>query len=131
VLQPLFERCDGEPEVEAVDGIRRTTCTTRQHPTFMLYSDVSGDVIDRAGLMVPMYGRSQQYEERKLLGLELFSLIAGAPAESFLPADQLADIGARQTRFTREGLVYMTQPLANVGLVFTVMHDSTESVPQK
>lgn len=130
VLQPLFERCDEEPTVEAVDGIQRTTCTMRQHPTFMIYSDVSGEAIERAGLMVPMHGRAQQYEERKLVGLELFTLMAGVPAESFLPADQLANIGAEETRFTREGLVYLTLPLANVGLVFTVMHASDEKTSQ-
>ncbi|UCH30713.1 MAG: hypothetical protein JSV06_06730, partial [Myxococcales bacterium] len=42
-LQPLFERCDGEPTVEAVDGLTRTTCTCREHPTFMIYTDADGE----------------------------------------------------------------------------------------
>ncbi|UCH28726.1 MAG: hypothetical protein JSV06_10665 [Myxococcales bacterium] len=121
-LQPLFERCDGEPTVEVVDGLTRTTCTCREHPTFMIHTDVDGEAIERAGLMVPMYGREQDLEERKLVGLELFSLIAGAPAETFLPPEQLAEIGVRQTRFTHKGLTYATQPVGNVGLVFSVNH---------
>ena len=78
-LQPLFDRCGGEPSTEVVDGLTRTTCTSQSHPAFMVYQDANAEVIVRAGLMVPMYGKDQQYEERK------------------------------------------TQPMANVGLVFTVM----------
>lgn len=125
-LQPLFERCGGTPTVEVVDGATRTTCTDTGHPSFMVYQDVADDAIRRAGLMVPMYGRKQQLEERKLLGLELFSLFAGVPAESFLPPDQLAMLGAQETRFTREGWVYVTQPMANVGLVFSVIRESDQ-----
>lgn len=129
-LQPLFERCTGAPTVEMVEGATRTTCTESGHPSFMVYQDVSDGAIQRAGLMVPMYGRSQQLEERKLVGLELFSLFAGAPAEAFLPPDQLAVIGAQQTRFAREGWVYLTQPMANVGLVFSVIRASDEIVDE-
>jgi hypothetical protein len=125
-LQPLFARCTGTPNVEVVDGATRTTCTETGHPSFMVYQDVSDDAIRRAGLMVPMYGRQQQLEERKLLGLELFSLFAGAPAESFLPPEQLAVVGVQETRFTREGWVYVTQPMANVGLVFSVIRASDQ-----
>jgi hypothetical protein len=74
----------------------------------------------RAGLMVPMYGRAEDLTERKLVGLEMFSLMAGQPAESFLTPEMVADIGVRTTRVLREGLAYGTQPMANVGLVFTV-----------
>ena len=76
--------------------------------------------------MVPLYGRTQMLEERKLVGLELFSLIAGVPADSFLPPEQLAELGTRETRFVREGLVYRTQPMASVGLVFTVTPASAD-----
>jgi hypothetical protein len=119
-LQPLFERCDGEPSVEVVDGLTRTTCTSRQHPAFMVYQDVTASVIVRAGLMVPMHGRQGQLAERTLTGLELFSLMAGETTESFLPPESVADIGVRATRVVREGLAYETQPVANVGLIFTV-----------
>lgn len=122
-LQPLLRRCGETPKVEVLDGVTRRTCTGREHPVFMLYVDTSGDVVQRAGLMVPMPGRRQELEERKLVGLELFSLVAGVPAESFLPPDMLAEIGTRETRIVRDGLVYMTQPMANVGLVFSVLHE--------
>ena len=123
VLQPLLNRCGEAPTVEVLEGFVRRTCTGREHPVFMLYVDTSGDVVERAGLMVPMPGRPQELEERKLVGLELFSLVAGVPAESFLPPEVLADIGARETRIVRDGLVYMTQPMANVGLVFSVLRE--------
>ena len=121
-VQPLFARCDEEPTVEIVEGFTRTVCTRREHPVYMIFRDeLHEDVIERTGLMVPMYGRPQQFAERKLVGLELFSLVAGAPAEEFLPPDQLAEIGVSETRFTRDGLVYVTQPMASVGLVFSVI----------
>ena len=126
-LQPLFERCTGEPQSEVVDGLTRTTCTSQSHPAFMVYQDADSDVIVRAGLMVPMYGRDQQYQERKLLGLEMFSLIAGSPAETFLEPEILGDIGVGVTRVVHEGLVYQTQPMANVGLVFTVLPAPADS----
>ena len=120
-LQPLFDRCGGEPSTEVVDGLTRTTCTSQSHPAFMVYQDANAEVIVRAGLMVPMYGKDQQYEERKLLGLELFSLVSGMPVETLLEPEVLADVGVAATRTVRDGLVYQTQPMANVGLVFTVM----------
>jgi hypothetical protein len=120
-LRPLFERCNQEPSLEVVEGLTRITCTSQSHPAFMVYSDADGDRIVRAGLMVPMPGGEQQRAERKLVGLELFSLMAGVDAETFLPAELVADIGIRETRFTREGWEYATQPMANVGLVFTVL----------
>ena len=120
-LQPLFDRCEGEPGTEVVDGLKRTTCTSRSHPAFMVYQDATADVIVRAGIMVPLYGNDQQLEERKLVGLEMFSLVAGVPVETFLQPEVLADVGVSMTRVVHEGLVYQTQPMANVGLVFTVM----------
>lgn len=119
-LQPLFERCEGEPSTEVVDGLTRTTCTSQTHPAFMVYQDANPSVIVRAGLMVPLHGRPEDLAERKLVGLEMFSLMAGEPADSFLPPEVLGDIGVRATRVVREGLAYETQAIANVGLVFTV-----------
>lgn len=123
-LQPLFERCDDTPTVEAVDGFTRTSCKTQTHPAFMIYSDADGDVLVRAGLMVPMQGRAEELGERAAVGLEMFSLFAGEPAESFLPSDSLAAIGVRETRFDRNGWIFRTQPMGNISLVFSVIpHD--------
>ena len=126
-IQPLFARCDEEPSVKIVEGFTRTVCTRREHPSYMIFQDALGNVIERTGLMVPMYGRPQQFAERKLVGLELFSLVAGTSAEEFLPSDQLADIGVRETRFARDGLVYVTQPMASVGLVFSVIPQTEDA----
>lgn len=130
-LQPLFERCEGEPSVEVVEGLTRTTCTSRTHPAFMIYQDANDSVIIRAGVMVPMYGRSGELAERTLVGLEMFGLMAGVPAESFLSPETMAEIGVRPTRLAREGLDYRTQPMANVGLVFTVAPVSAGTDPEK
>ena len=129
-LQPLFERCDGEPSVETVEGLTRTTCTSQKHPAFMVYTDANADVIERAGLMVPLRGREGRLAERTVVGLEMFSSIAGVPAETFLPPEVIADIGVRETRVVRDDLVYVTQPIANVGLVFSVNHAPADSNPQ-
>jgi hypothetical protein len=59
-----------------------------------------------------------------LVGLELFSLLSGADAEAFLPKEYLDAIGISETRFVFEERLYMTQPIANVGLVFVVMPES-------
>jgi len=126
-LQPLFERCEGEPSVEVVDGLTRTTCTSQTHPAFMVYQDANDSVIVRAGLMVPLYGREQDLAERKLVGLEMFTLMAGEPVDTFLPPAAMADIGVRATRVTRKGLAYSTQPIANVGLIFTVLPTAADS----
>lgn len=128
-LKPLFDRCEGEPSVEIVDGLTRTTCTNQAHPAFMVYQDANEHVIVRAGLMVPMYGLETLYEERKLLGLELFTLMAGVPSETFIGPDVMSQIGVTTTRVIREGLVYQTQPMANIGLIYTVAPEpvSTES----
>ena len=126
-LQPLFERCGGEPSVEVVDGLTRTTCTSQAHPAFMVYQDANDSMIVRAGLMVPLYGREQELAERKLVGLEMFALMAGEPVETFVPPAAMADIGVRATRVTRQGLTYSTQPVANVGLIFTVLPAAADS----
>ena len=128
-LQPLFDRCTGERSTEVVDGLSRTTCTSQTHPAFMVYQDANDSVIVRAGVMVPLHGRSEELAERKLVGLELFGLMAGEPADSFLPPEAMADIGVRGTRIMREGLAYETQPMANVGLVFTVSPAIGDSTP--
>lgn len=123
-LEPLFARCDSEPKVEMVDGLSRTTCTARTHPAFMIFADADGDAIRKAGLMVPLRGSTGELAERTAVGFELFSLMAGEPAESFLPAELIADVGVRETHFERDGLLYVTQPMAEVGVVFSVLPPS-------
>lgn len=123
-LDPLWARCDDEPTVEMVEGLSRTTCTARTHPAFMMFADTDGDAIHKAGLMVPLRGRRGELAERTAVGLELFSLMAGEPADSFLPPELMADIGVRETHFERDGLLYVTQPMAEVGLVFSVIPPS-------
>ncbi len=126
-LQPLFERCEGEPSTEVVDGLNRTTCTSQTHPAFMVYQDASDSVIVRAGVMVPLHGSTEDLAERMLVGLEMFGLMAGESADSFLSAEMVEDIGVRVTRVRRNGLAYETQPIANVGLVFTVTPANVDS----
>jgi len=128
-LQPLFDRCEGEPSIEVVNGLTRTTCTSQTHPAFMVYQDANDVVIVRAGVMVSLHGRPGDLAERKLVGLEMFGLMAGEPADSFLPPEMVADIGVRGTRVMRGGLAYETQPMANVGLLFTVTPVTVASAP--
>ncbi len=128
-LQPLFDQCEGEPSVEIVDGLTRTTCTNQTHPAFMIYQDADERAIVRAGLMVPTHGLQSLYEERKLVGLELFSLMAGAPAETFLRPEVMSQIGVSETRVVREGLVYQTSAIADIGLIFTVAPEPAPTEP--
>ena len=119
-LRPLLERCDVEPRVEVVDGLTRTTCTAREHPTFMIFYDADDGALRTVGLMVPMHTDPEQLAERTPVGFQMFSLVAGEPAESFLPATLQANVGARETSFTRDARVYATRPMGGVGLVFSV-----------
>lgn len=130
-IQPLFDRCTGEPSTEVVDGLDRRLCTSQDHPAFMVYLDSDAGQVVRTGLMVPMYGREELRIERNELGLELFRLMAGAPVDTFMSPELLAQIGVSDTRVEREGLVYQTRPMANVGLVFSVFPTSLESSDDK
>jgi flagellar biosynthesis/type III secretory pathway M-ring protein FliF/YscJ len=120
-LRPLLDRCDAEPSVEIVEGLTRATCTAREHPVFMIFYDADDGALARVGLMVPMDARPEELAERIPVGYEMFSLVAGAPAESFLPPIFRNDVGVRDTSFTRDGWVYAAKPMGNVGLVFSVM----------
>jgi hypothetical protein len=124
-FQPLLERCDDEPRTEPRDGTVRTSCLRREDPAFAFYAEARGDAIEKAGLMVPASSREEDRDARTSLGLELFSLIAGVPAQSFIPTEQLQDIGSAKTELVRDGLVYVTEPVAGVGLVFSVSREPT------
>jgi hypothetical protein len=125
-LEALVERCE-EGSTEDVGGGRtRTRCTVRAHPAFMMEVIAKGDEVERASLMVPLRGSGDKLLERTLVGLELFSLVAGAEADVFLPKEYLDAIGRSETRFVFQGRLYMTEPIANVGLIFGVMPESTD-----
>jgi hypothetical protein len=79
-----------------------------------------GEDIYSAGMMVPMRGSMNRLHERIQVGLEMFGLIAGVQGEVFLPRDYIDAIGTRETSFEFEGRAYITQPVANVGLLFIV-----------
>jgi hypothetical protein len=61
------------------------------------------------------------------VGLELFGLVAGTKADVFLPRDYLDAMGTSETSFVFQGRVYITQPIANVGLLFVVMPEAADS----
>lgn len=125
-LQTLVKRCEEGSNEDAGGGRTRTRCTVRKHPAFMMEVIGEGDEVERASLMVPMRGSTNKVLERTLVGLELFSLVAGTEADVFLPKEYLDAIGTSETRFVFEERLYMTQPIANVGLVFVVMPESVD-----
>ena len=123
-FQSLLDRCDGDPRTEPRDGSVRTSCVRREDPAFAFYAETKGDSIEKAGVMVSANGKAEGFVARTDLGLELFSLMAGVPAQSFIPAEQLQDIGNAKTELVRDGLVYVTEPVAGVGLVFSVSREA-------
>jgi hypothetical protein len=80
--------------------------------------------------MVPMSGTMNKVLERMLVGLEMFGLVAGVQPDVFLPKDYLDAIGTSETRFVYQGRLYMTQPIANVGLIFSVMPEPADSAAE-
>jgi len=119
-FQPLLERCDGEPANEPHEGGGvRTSCVSRAVPAFVFYAVAKDDALREAAIMVSLDGPEEALEARKLVGLELFSLAADAEAASFLPPEQLQQIGIANTRFVRDGMVYVTESVGEVGLVFS------------
>lgn len=119
-LQWILTRCEEAPIVDVVDGRERLRCSNKSHPAFMLEVVGKGEDIDSAGMMVPMRGSMNRLHERIQVGLEMFGLIAGVQGEVFLPRDYIDAIGMRETSFEFEGRSYITQPVANVGLLFIV-----------
>jgi len=79
-----------------------------------------GEEIESANMLVPMRGTMNQLLDRMLLGLEMFGVVAGLQADAFLPKEYLDAIGTSKTSLVFQGRVYTTQPIANVGLMFSV-----------
>ena len=123
-LQFLLDRCEGGPTHEAFEGRTRTRCLVRTHPAFMLDLVGSGDELDTAKMMVPMHGDKAMYLERRELGFDLFTAVAGTDARSFLPVEFLDATGVSRASFDFEERTYTTIPVANVGLVFDVAASS-------
>ena len=130
-LQWILARCEEAPIADIVDGRERLRCGNTSHPAFMLEVTGKGEDVYSAGMMVPMRGSVSELQERMQLGLELFGLIAGVQAEVFLPRDYIDAIGTREISFAFEGRSYVTQPVANVGLVFVVRPEAGDAGVEK
>ena len=119
-LHSFYERCEGGPNRDVVDGRPRTRCASKAHPAFMLEVIEDGDQIERASMLVPLTGTMNQVLDRMLVGLEMFGLVAGVPPDRFLPKEYMDAMGTTETHLVYQGRVYLTQPVANVGLMFLV-----------
>jgi len=126
-LKPLLDRCEEGFNEDAGRGRTRTRCTVKKHPAFMMEVLGEGDDVERASMLVPMRGTMSQLLERTQVGLDLFGLVAGKPAEVFLPSDYLDAIGTSETSFVVDGRMYNTRPIANVGLLFVVVPEGAGS----
>ena len=129
-LRPLLDRCKEAPHEDLGEGRTRTRCTATTHPAFMMEVIGEGAEVERASLLVPMGGTMEQVLERTELGLELFSLLAGAKAEVFLPRDYLDAMGTTETRFVFQGRLYISQPVPDAGLVFAVLPEAADSAAE-
>ncbi len=127
ILGPVVARCEEGSNEDIGSGRTKTRCTVKRHPAFMLEVIGQGDEVERASLMVPMAGDMNQLLDRMLVGLELFSLVAGTQADTFLPKEFLDAIGTGETRAVFQGRLYMTRPVAGVGLVFAVLPEPLDS----
>ncbi|MGB5413039.1 MAG: hypothetical protein WBN01_00230 [Polyangiales bacterium] len=130
-LNALYARCDGGPSHDVVDGRPRTRCSSKAHPAFMIEVIGEGDEIERANMLVPMGGTMNQLLDRMLLGLEMFGLVAGVGADVFLPKEYTDAIGTSETRLVYQGRLYITQPLTDVGLMFSVTPAAAQPEPTK
>ena len=130
LLKPLLERCEEGGTGDAGGGRTRTRCIAKSHPAFMMELIGAGEQVERASMLVPMTGTMSEVLDRTQLGLDLFSLVAGAQADDFLPGDYLGAMGTSETSFVFEGRVYITQPMANAGLLFVVMPEPADSAAE-
>ena len=127
ILETLVARCEEGSNEDAGSGRTKTQCTVRTHPAFMLEVIGQGDEVERASMMVPMRGDMNKLLDRILVGLQLFSLVAGTQADAFLPKEYLDGIGTSETRAVFQGRLYMTRPVTDVGLIFAVMPEPAGS----
>ena len=130
-LHSFYERCEGGPSRDVVDGRSRTRCASKAHPAFMMEVIGEGDDIERANMLVPLGGTMNQLLDRMLLGLEMFGLVAGVGADVFLPKEYMESIGTSETSLVYQGRLYITQPLAEVGLMFSVTPAAAQPEPTK
>jgi hypothetical protein len=126
----LLDRCEERSTEDAGEGRTRTRCTVKKHPAFMMEVIGEGDEIERASLLVPMRGTMNEVLDRTLMGLEMFGLVAGVQPDVFLPKDYLDAVGTSETRFVYQGRLYMTQPIANLGLIFVAMPEPPDSAAE-
>ena len=128
-LHTLYERCEGGASRDVVDGRPVTRCTSKVHPAFMMEVIEDGGEIERASMLVPLRGTMNQLLDRMLVGLEMFGLVAGVPADRFLPKEYMDAMGTKETHLVYQGRVYRTQPVTNVGLIFLVTPEGDDSAP--
>jgi hypothetical protein len=128
-LHTLYERCEGGPSHDVVDGHPRTRCASKAHPAFMMEVIENGDEIERASMLVPLGGTMNQLLDRMLVGLDMFGLVAGVRADLFLPKEYMDSIGTTKTTLVYQGRVYTTQPIANVGLMFAATPEGDDAAP--
>lgn len=126
-LLTLYERCEGGPSHDVVDGRPQTRCASKVHPAFMLEVIEDGGQIERATMLVPLGGTMNRLLDRMLVGLEMFGLVAGVPANVFLPKEYTDAIGTAETNLVYQGRVYRTQPIAGVGLMFSVAQEGDDA----
>lgn len=126
-LHTLYERCEGGPSQDVIEGRARTRCDTKTHPAFMMEVLGDGEEIESAKMLVPMGGTMNQLLDRMLVGLEMFGLVAGVRADQFLPKEYMDSIGTSETSLVYQGRVYSTAPVATVGLIFAVTPEGADS----
>ncbi len=74
---------------------------------------------------------SMGVREPAAVGLEMFGLVAGVGADVFLPKEYTDAIGTSETRLVYQGRLYITQPLTDVGLMFSVTPAADQPEPTK
>ncbi len=126
-LRALYERCEGGPSHDFFDGRSRARCNSRTHPAFMMEVIGDGEEIERANMLVPLGGTMSQVLDRMLVGLEMFGMVAGVRADLFLPKQYMDAIGTSKTSLVYQGRVYRTEPIPNVGLMFSVTQEGAEA----
>lgn len=128
-LQTLYDRCEDGFSQDVVDGRTRTHCQTKAHPAFMMEVIGEGDQIESAKMLVPLRGSMNQLLDRMLVGLEMFGLVAGVRADRFLPKEYTDAIGTSTTSLVFQERVYTTQPVPNLGLMFSVTPVGADAEP--
>ena len=119
-LQSILDRCEERSTEDLGNSRTRTRCTVEEHPAFMLEIIGHSGKLEAISMLVPTGGTPDRARERTQLGLEMFSAIAGAQADTFLSKEYIDAIGTSQTNMVFQNRLYRTQPVANAGVVFAV-----------